>query len=238
MTKKYHAVVLLSGGMDSATLLAYVLNRTDYKVTALSANYGQRHCRELEHAKAIADFYGNLHFPNMKAHHQADLRSLSSLATESSQTNLKIDVPQGHYTDESMKATIVPNRNMVLISLAVALGHSMALQKQNKASAYVYCAAHAGDHAIYPDCRPGFFTSMAISVAHATGGRVKLEAPFINITKADIAAIGQSLNVPFNLTYSCYEGRERHCGKCGTCVERKEAFALANMEDPTEYEPE
>lgn len=134
-----------------------------------------------------------------------------------------------------MQQTIVPNRNMLLLSVAGALAASLVQVPEYPDKAIVAYAAHAGDHAIYPDCRPEFYESCAETLFQATGGAVTLYAPFGTITKKDIVERGHLMRVPFALTYSCYEGGERHCGLCGTCVERREAFAEAGVEDPTEY---
>jgi 7-cyano-7-deazaguanine synthase len=128
-----------------------------------------------------------------------------------------------------MKLTIVPNRNMLLLATAGAY----ALSRDTHTVAY---AAHAGDHTIYPDCRPQFVSAMQLAFERCDFTPLTLHAPFLSITKADIVTLGASLHVPFALTYSCYEGREAHCGRCGTCTERKEAFQLAGVPDPTEYE--
>lgn len=213
-------IVVLSGGMDSAVLLAH-LREADSRVAALSINYGQRHQRELLHAKALAAHYG-------VRWQLADLSALQPLLAGSSQTSTHIAVPHGHYTDDSMKQTVVPNRNMLLLSVAGAWAISM------KAESIAY-GAHAGDHAIYPDCRPEFVESCAATLALADWHRVTIERPFVTWTKADICKRGAALNVPFDLTYSCYEGTPDHCGQCGTCIERREAFLVAGVVDPTRY---
>lgn len=213
-------VVVLSGGLDSSTLLAD-LHAKGNDLLALSVDYGQRHRRELLAAEAIAAEY---HVP----WHLADLVSLRGILGGSSQTSDKIAVPHGHYTDESMKQTVVPNRNMILLAVAGALAIS------RKADAIAY-AAHTGDHAIYPDCRPAFIAALAPALRLAGWDPVALLTPFIAWTKADIVRRGGLLKVPFALTYSCYEGGQQHCGECGTCVERREAFILAGIEDPTRY---
>lgn len=218
------AVSLLSGGMDSTTLLCY-LKSLGYTVTALSINYNQRHQIELEHAAAIAR-------EESVKHVVVNLPDLQKVMTGSALTD-DVAVPHGHYADETMKITVVPNRNMILLSIAGAL----AVAEQADVIAF---AAHAGDHAIYPDCRPEFANAFEHALHLATEGYgregLTLVTPFILKTKADIATIGYALNVPFNLTWSCYEGGSVHCGQCGTCVERKEAFRLAGVPDPTTYE--
>lgn len=143
--------------------------------------------------------------------------------------NESIAVPEGHYEDESMKSTVVPNRNMILLSIATAGSIASGLEG-------VAYAAHAGDHAIYPDCRPAFADAMneAIKLCDYTSQR--LVRPFVSLTKADIVKAGAALGVPFERTWSCYNGGATHCGKCGTCVERIEAFKLAGVSDPTDYQ--
>ena len=218
---KRKTVLIYSGGMDSTVLLYDLLAEGD-EVATLSINYGQRHRRELEAAEAIAGCLG-------VEHHTADLSALRPLLAGSSQTSAGIAVPHGHYAAETMKLTVVPNRNMLMLAVAGAWAIS------RKADCVAY-AAHAGDHAIYPDCREEFVRPLAQALENADWHRVKIARPFIEMTKAEICALGSRLVVPFGVTYSCYEGRERHCGKCGTCVERKEAFQLANVNDPTDYE--
>ncbi len=216
------SVVLLSGGMDSATLLWR--ERSKRRSTlALGVHYGQRHATELEAAAVLAREAG-VEFSLV------DLSSIRPLLAGSSQTDSNVDVPDGHYTDDIMKKTIVPNRNMILLSIAVAAAAGLGARR-------VLYAAHAGDHAIYPDCRPEFVEAMAVTVQRATLWHpVQLETPFVYLTKAQICAEGNRLGVPFELTYSCYKGDSgAHCGKCGTCVERREAFELAGVRDPTTY---
>lgn len=215
-------VAIASGGMDSATLL-YKLRADGHEVIALGINYGQRHRRELEFLAQLCQ--GDLDIP----HRVADLSSLRPLiAGESSQVNPDVAVPHGHYADDTMKTTVVPNRNMIMLS--VAIGHAIS----EKADAVAY-GAHAGDHTIYPDCRASFAATMEAAALLCDWRPIRLVRPFVHITKADIAKLGAILGVPYQLTWSCYEGREVHCGKCGTCVERREAFELAEISDPTEY---
>jgi 7-cyano-7-deazaguanine synthase len=215
-------IVILSGGMDSATLLYAVKSRGD-AVKALSVDYGQRHVRELLAASRICEEAG-------VEHRVADLTALRPFMSGSSQTD-DVPVPEGHYTEESMKATVVPNRNMLLLATAAA----WAISSKFNCVAY---GAHAGDHAIYPDCRESFIATMREAFLNCDWHPIKLEAPFTGMSKADIAKLGGQLGVPFALTYSCYAGREKHCGRCGTCVERREAFQLSGVPDPTAYEIE
>jgi 7-cyano-7-deazaguanine synthase len=216
-------IVTYSGGMDSTVLLHHLLVIGN-NVRALSVNYGQRHARELQNAAAICASLG-------VEHRIADLRSLAGIIGGSSLTSPDVPVPDGHYAEETMKTTVVPNRNMIL--LAVAAGWAMAV----KADAVAY-AVHSGDHAIYPDCRPAFADAVAHAIELADWHKVELLRPFISLTKADIVRRGVELRVPFADTWSCYKGGERHCGRCGTCIERREAFCLAGIPDPTSYLPD
>lgn len=216
------AVVLCSGGIDSATL-AYFMREQAEAVHLLSVNYGQRHVKELASANEIAH--------RLKADHtEVDLRTLgSTVLLGSSQTDPRVPVPHGHYAEDSMKKTVVPNRNMILLSIATGLAISTGAE-------VVAYAAHAGDHTIYPDCRREFADAMNRAMKLCDWSPVSLERPFVQKTKAEVVALGATLDVPFEITWSCYEGLANHCGKCGTCVERIEAFELAGVEDPTHYE--
>lgn len=214
-------VVIASGGMDSATLL-YKLKADGHTITALGVDYGQRHRRELD---SLVLLCGEVGIP----YRMADLSALRSLiAGQSSQTNPDVQVPEGHYADDSMKTTVVPNRNMIMLS--VAIGHAISIG----ADAVAY-GAHAGDHTIYPDCRSEFADAMAVAAKLCDWSEIELLHPFVDITKADIAKLGSQLGVPYDITWSCYKGSDIHCGKCGTCVERREAFELADVQDPTQY---
>lgn len=219
-------VLSLSGGLDSTVLLYHLKYRLGNEVLGLSVNYGQRHERELLAAGKIAAL-------NHIDHKTVDFREVGRmLMGGSSQTSADIEVPLGHYEAESMKQTVVPNRNMILLALAGA----WAVSSRAEAVAY---AAHAGDHAIYPDCRPAFAEAMEDAFKLCDWHPVKLLRPFVYpdpLTKATIVRIGSGLGVPFQTTYSCYRGAEKHCGRCGTCVERREAFQVAGVKDPTEYE--
>lgn len=213
-------VVLLSGGMDS-TVLAHYLKKSGAELRAISFNYGQRHQRELHSARAQASI---LDVPYCAV----ELQSLAGVLPGSSQTDPSIELPTGHYTQENMKATVVPNRNMIL--LAIAIGHAIA----HGCDAVAY-AAHAGDHAIYPDCRPVFADAMQAVANVCDYKQIRLDRPFIHLSKAEIAGMGRNLGVDFSQTWSCYAGSLLHCGKCGTCIERREAFYLAGVPDPTQY---
>ena len=217
------SLVVHSGGMDSTVLLYQLLQAGD-EVKALSINYGQRHSRELEAARALCAELG-------VEHRVADLSGLSDLLAGSALTSSEIDVPEGHYAEDNMKATVVPNRNMILLSVAAG----WAISSKYDRIAY---AAHSGDHAIYPDCRNEFAEALDGAIRLADWHEVSLYRPFVDMTKADIVAVGAKLGVPFEKTWSCYKGQDLHCGRCGTCVERREAFYLAGVDDPTTYAPD
>lgn len=212
-------VVLHSGGLDS-TCLVYYVKSLGMIPLSFSVNYKQRHSVELTLAEKISKTLGLKHFV-------ANLETLGDIGG-SSQTDKNIPVPLGHYTDKSMVATVVPNRNMILLALAGAFAIA-------NDCASIAIANHAGDHPIYPDCRPDFIANMQRAFKETWG--ISLKAPFTFYKKSDIVKLGSSLNVPFVDTWSCYQGNfPKHCGKCGTCVERKEAFTLSGVEDPTLYE--
>lgn len=213
-------VILTSGGMDSTTLLHYHKKQGDC-IRAIAFNYGQRHAKELEYAMQNAK---RLEVPFQCV----DLSSLAQVLPGSSQTDMTVSVPEGHYAEDSMRTTVVPNRNMIL--LAIATGHAIAHHMD-----FVSYAAHAGDHAVYPDCRPKFTAHMARIMGCCDWKKVKLLRLFIKISKADIVKIGLNAGVDFSQTWSCYKGGDIHCGRCGTCIERREAFHLAGVTDPTTY---
>ena len=217
------ALVLFSGGLDS-TVLATQLQADGVETRLLSIDYGQRHAKELDKAEKIAHALG-------LPHRILRLPDLGPLLGGSSLTDDQVELPEGHYAEESMKATVVPNRNMIL--LALAGGHALSIGFDT-----IAYAAHAGDHTIYPDCRPEFADAMEKALGLADWQKLNLHRPFVNFSKGELVRKGNELGAPLELTWSCYAGREEHCGKCGTCVERKEAFALAKVEDPTEYEDE
>ena len=218
MSKK--AVVVYSGGMDSFTLL-HKVKQQGFEVFALSFNYGQRHAVELTVAANVCK--------NLGINHKVvDISSINSLIGGSSLTS-DIDVPEGHYEEESMKATVVPNRNMILLSLAA--GYAVSIES-NK----VFYGAHSGDHAIYPDCRPEFVNRMNDVCKIANYEEVEIVTPYLDQTKIQILADGLAMNLDYLYTWTCYNGREKSCGKCGACQERLEAFEQNGVTDPLEYE--
>lgn len=206
-------LALLSGGMDSSTLLAF-----SHAEAACFIDYGQRHIKELESAQAIAE------------HYQVPLYELSlrefGRSVESALTSAGIEVPEGHYAAENMAITVVPNRNAVLLSCAAGIAASKGLGR-------VLTAVHAGDHAIYPDCREDFINAIDKATHLACG--VRIEAPFVRLDKSDIARLAGQMGVPLEATWSCYKGGAQHCGRCGTCVERIEAIDAAGLVDLTGY---
>ncbi len=218
------SVVIFSGGLDSTVLLYRAVedDAGPKMVSAISFNYGQRHSKELDAAYKIASDLG------VANHRIVDLSDLRTVLAGSSQTSKDVEVPEGHYADKTMRATVVPNRNMIMISVAIGWAVSIGAES-------VQYGAHAGDHAIYPDCRPEFVLAMGVAADIGNYRKVGIKAPFIDIEKHEIVSSGVALKVPFGDTWSCYKGGEFHCGKCGTCVERVEAFSLAGVRDPTVY---
>jgi 7-cyano-7-deazaguanine synthase len=215
------SLVLLSGGMDSTVAIAHEV-RSDRGQVALSVNYGQRHARELVAAAKIARMYG-------AEHHVLDLTGWGHLLTGSSLTDPTVAVPHGHYAEPSMVATIVPNRNATMLMAAAGVALAKGCER-------VVIAVHAGDHPIYPDCRPAFINAADIALGWATEHQVGIDAPFLHMSKTEIASLGAQLGAPLHLSWSCYEGGTKHCGQCGTCTERIEAFRDAGLTDPTIYE--
>lgn len=217
------AVVIVSGGLDSVTL-AYHLKTEGYSLHLLSFDYGQRHKKELTFARLCAE----------RLHAQYNLMDMSGLGTllkGSALTDTDVNVPNGHYADDNMSLTVVPNRNAVML----AIGFSIAAAE---GADCVAIGVHGGDHFIYPDCRPEFIEQFARMEQAALGeyAHVDLHTPFLHLDKSGIVKRGAEIGVPFAETWSCYKGHDHHCGMCGTCVERKEAFALAGIVDPTQYQ--
>lgn len=213
-------LILLSGGLDSSTLLAdAVVAGTAGR--ALAVDYGQRHSRELYAARAIAGRYG-VPFDVLY------LGAWGAMLRGSALTDRDVPVPHGHYADESMRSTIVPNRNATMLCAAAGVAASHGCD-------VVLTAVHSGDHPVYPDCRPEFIDAIDHAVRLGTDGAVRVVAPFVNVSKSDIARRAVELALPIELTWSCYEGGDIHCGRCGTCVERREALAAAGAADPTTY---
>ena len=220
MTEK-DSVIIYSGGLDSTTLLYEERNRVALAVTFdYGSNHAAReiacarhHCRRL----GIEHLVINLAFMKLYFH--------SSLLCGGEA------IPDGSYNDDNMRSTVVPFRNGIMLSVACGLAESRGLKR-------VLIANHGGDHAIYPDCRPAFVETMGAAMREGTYEGVQLCAPYTDLAKADIVRRGAAMGIDYAETYSCYRGGERHCGRCGTCTERREAFRLANLPDPTVYETE
>lgn len=215
-----NVAVLLSGGLDSTTALHWA-HRRHTVICALSFDYGSNHAaRELECARRQAE---QLSIP----YHQIDLRSISA-HLESALLSGAEAIPTADYAEDNLKQTVVPFRNGIFLAIAAGIAES-------KGAEGIVIAAHGGDHALYPDCREDFMSSMASAIELGTYARLKILRPFIANTKAEITAIGAELGVDFSHTYSCYCGGELHCGQCATCRERRESFAAAGIPDPTVY---
>jgi 7-cyano-7-deazaguanine synthase len=213
-------VVIFSGGMDSFTVLHRAL-KDGKEVYALTFDYGQKHVKEIACASKVCQQLG-------VAHKVIDISSINQLLAGSSLTD-DIDIPEGHYEAESMKSTVVPNRNMILLSLAV--GYAVSVE-----AAQVYYGAHSGDHAIYPDCRPEFVMKMNEVCQIANYQAVEIFSPYLTNSKSDILTDGLKMGLRYDDTWTCYNGRAQACGKCGACQERLEAFANNNVTDPLVYE--
>lgn len=213
------SVIIVSGGLDSITLL---YDKAERIALAISFDYGQNHSKkELPYAEYHCQKLGIPHITiPLTFMHQYFKSSLLEGAEA---------IPEGHYEEENMKSTVVPFRNGIMLAIATGIAESHELKR-------VYIANHGGDHTIYPDCRPEFIDAMDKATSAGTFVDVRVEAPYTNISKADIVRRGTALGIDYAKTWSCYKGSEIHCGKCGTCVERKEAFADAGVKDPTEYE--
>lgn len=212
-------VIIVSGGMDSITLL---YERKDEIALGISFDYGSNHnAREIPFARMHCERLGIRHLViNLSFIHQYFKSSLLSGADK---------IPEGSYDDDNMKSTVVPFRNGIMLSIAVGIAESEGLKK-------VFIANHGGDHAIYPDCREEFIEAINAASQAGTYEHVRILAPYTNITKTDIALRGKQLGIDYSETWSCYKGGEVHCGKCGTCVERKQALREAGLEDTTQYE--
>lgn len=225
------AIAIFSGGLDSTALVFHLLNQK-YDLHLLSFDYGQRHKKELEFAATTAK--------HLELRHDiVDLTGITHLISNSALTSIQFDtvgneieVPEGHYAEDNMKLTVVPNRNMIMASIAAGVA-------VNEGAQFIATAVHAGDHFVYPDCRPVFWHALARAIDSGNDGFSKfrpdrtgsfdepVETPFLYWSKADIAYRALELGVPLHMTWSCYKGGEKHCGRCGTCVERLEAIAEA-----------
>lgn len=217
--QKKDCLIVLSGGMDSVTMLHEFKDRIALAVTF---DYGSNHnAREIECATLNCRILGIKHL----------IIPLSFIGEyfESSLLSGADAIPEGNYDDENMKSTVVPFRNGIMLSVACGIAESRGLH-------YLMLANHSGDHSIYPDCRPSFVDAMGNAMREGTYEKIAIFAPYTNITKNDIARHGKDLGLDYSLTYSCYKGGEKHCGRCATCRERREAMIAAGINDPTEYE--
>lgn len=212
------SVIIVSGGMDSVTLLYEYKDRI---ALGISFDYGSNHnSKEIPFAKLHCERLGIKHITiPLDFMHQYFKSSLLEGADA---------IPEGHYEDDNMKSTVVPFRNGIMLAIAAGIAESNGLS-------HVMIANHGGDHAIYPDCRPEFISAMSQATKAGSYNGVTVLAPYTNISKSDIARHGKALSIDYTETWSCYKGGEEHCGKCGTCVERKEALQEAGIEDKTEY---
>ncbi|ASP40546.1 7-cyano-7-deazaguanine synthase QueC [Bacterioplanes sanyensis] len=214
------AVVIYSGGMDSFTILNKA-KQQGHELYALTFDYGQKHKKEIEFAKRVCS--------ELDVHHKIiDITAINQLLQSSSLTSDK-DIPEGHYEDQNMKSTVVPNRNMILLSLAIGYAVDIGASK-------VFYGAHSGDHAIYPDCRPEFVLAMNDVAKLANYEPVDIVTPYLNSDKIEILKDGLAMGLDYGKSWTCYNGREKACGKCGSCVERLEAFEKNNAADPLAYE--
>tara|TARA_Y100001970_G_scaffold199256_1_gene242381 strand:+ start:859 stop:1515 length:657 start_codon:yes stop_codon:yes gene_type:complete len=213
-------VLVYSGGLDSFTLLNHSMD-LGHEVFPITFNYGQKHIKEITYA-------ANFCKEESLSLKLIDITEINSLLEGSALTDI-LEVPKGHYEDDSMKTTVVPNRNMILISLATAYAVTINADE-------VWYGAHGGDHAIYPDCRPEFVNKINETTLVANYSPISVKAPFINLSKDQILSLGIRLNLDYSKTWTCYEGKELACGECGSCMERLEAFTNNQLEDPLTYQ--
>ncbi|MCM1291241.1 MAG: 7-cyano-7-deazaguanine synthase QueC [Prevotella sp.] len=213
------SILVLSGGMDSTTLLH---DKKDSIALAVTFLYGSNHNeKEAQCAALNCEMLGIEHI-------LIPLQFMSDYF-KSSLLEGAAAIPEGNYDEDNMKSTVVPFRNGIMLAIACGLAESRGLK-------HVMLANHSGDHAIYPDCRPDFVDAMSLAMKQGTYDGITIDAPYTNLTKAQIASIGKKIGMDYSLTYSCYKGGDKHCGKCGTCRERREAMKLAGIVDPTIYE--
>ena len=213
------SVLILSGGVDSVTLL---YDEQERIALAISFDYGSKHnAREIPFAQ--------WHCQQLGIKHVVIPLDFMTKYFKSSLLEGGEEIPEGHYAADNMKSTVVPFRNGIMLAIAAGIAESRGLK-------FVMMANHGGDHTIYPDCRPEFVKAMSQATRTGTFPGIEILAPYTNLTKSDIAMLGKTLGIDYTKTWSCYKGGEHHCGKCGTCVERKEALADAGIKDETIYE--
>ena len=217
----HKTVLIYSGGLDSTCLLSQLLKEGD-EVHLMNFNYGSKHnLVEREAARSVAKHYG------LKIH-EIELPFINQLFT-SDLLNSGGEIPEGHYAAPNMEQTVVPGRNTIMLSIAIGYADSIKADR-------VATGIHAGDHAIYPDCRPEWAHAISLVAYHGTINRIQLYAPFTNVDKGDVCKAGHDNGAPLHLSWTCYKGNKgAHCGRCGACVERKEAFEKHGIEDPTVY---
>ena len=223
-------LVLFSGGLDSTTALAKAIDEYGKdNVVALSISYGQKHLKEIEASNNVASYYGVEHL-------FLDLSKIFEYSDCSLLSHSSKDVPLGDYSEQLENndgkplSTYVPFRNGLFLSSAAAIAIS-------KGCDLIYYGAHSDDSSVaYPDCSPEFTNAINQAIYIGSGKQVRVEGPFVGLHKSDIVELGTKLNVPYNLTWSCYEGHDKACGKCGTCIDRKKAFEINGLKDPIEYE--
>lgn len=213
------AVIIVSGGMDSITML---YEYKDIIAVGITFDYGSNHNKR-------EAYWAKVHCERLGIKHLLIPLDFMGKYFKSSLLEGSNAIPEGHYADENMKSTVVPFRNGIMLSIACGIAESHNLKR-------VMIANHFGDHSIYPDCRATFVNSMSQAMQAGTYEGVRIFAPYTGISKSDIARHGKTLGIDYSETYSCYKGGEKHCGKCGTCVERIEALRDAGIEDTTEYE--
>jgi len=222
-------VMALSGGLDSATLLATLL-RDGHVVHCCLFFYGSKHNQyELESANKVVNHYAALKYPVTS--HYFDISEVMKNFNSALMKSNSQEIPEGAYNDETMKLTVVPGRNLIFASIMAGLAESI------NANA-IALGVHAGDHHIYPDCRPEFIKALDSVIYLSSDRKVEVICPFANIDKIGILQIGMSMNVPYHLTRTCYKDQVKSCGKCGSCTERLEAFATLGLIDPIQYETE
>ena len=219
MSKK--VVVIYSGGMDSYTVLHKAIEE-GLTPFALTFDYGQRHVKEIQVASDVCKELGI-------NHKVIDITAINQLIGGSSLTDSSIEVALGDYENSNMVNTVVPNRNMILLSLAIGYAVSIGAEK-------VYYGAHSGDHDIYPDCRPIFVEKMNEVAAVANYESTEIYSPYLKSDKIGILKDGIRMGLDYSKTWTCYNGREKACGQCGSCVERLEAFEKNGLTDPIAYE--
>jgi len=218
-------VISVSGGMDSSTLLGLCLNK-GWEVYPISFTYGSKHNKyENDACKKVCEYYGFKNVPLINLDFMGQLFESNLLSKGG-------DIPEGHYTEKTMTDTVVPGRNLIFASIIAGYAESINANM-------IGLGVHAGDHSIYLDCRPDFINKLEAVIMSSSGNKIRVFTPFLHITKKDILEIGYNLDkfsVPYELTRTCYKDQEKSCGKCGSCVERLEAFKHIGVEDPIEYE--